>query len=179
MAIFSVTTKRSGERIKIRPEPREGELLYRWNWDSPFILSPHSKTRLYMGANKLFKSDDRGNSWEVISDDLTRNEDRNQFKVMGKYWPSNAVAKDVSTSQWGTIVALAESRLKEGLIYVGTDDGLIQVTEDGGKSWRKTSNFTGVPEYTWVGMYCQAVLTKMLFTPHSTTSKMTISNLMY
>ena len=142
--------KSSGERIKIRPEPREGELLYRWNWDSPFILSHHSKTRLYMGANKLFKSDDRGNSWEVISEDLTRNEDRNQFEVMGKYWPSNAVAKDVSTSQWGTIVALAESRLKEGLIYVGTDDGLIQVTEDSGKTWRKISNFPGVPEYTWV-----------------------------
>lgn len=142
--------KSSGERIKIRPEPRADELHYRWNWDSPFILSPHSKTRLYMGANKLFKSDDRGNSWEVISDDLTRDEDRNQFKVMGKYWPSDAVSKDVSTSQWGTIVALAESKIKEGLIYVGTDDGLIQVTEDDGKTWRKISSFPGVPDYTWV-----------------------------
>ncbi len=142
--------KQSRERIKIRPEPRKDELLYRWNWDSPFILSPHSKTRLYMGANKLFKSDDRGDSWEVISDDLTRDEDRNQFKVMGKYWPSNAVVKDVSTSLWGTIVSLAESRLREGLIYVGTDDGLIQVTEDDGKNWRRISKFPGVPEYTWV-----------------------------
>jgi photosystem II stability/assembly factor-like uncharacterized protein len=142
--------KKSREKIKIRPEPRKDELLYRWNWDSPFILSHHSNTRLYMGANKLFKSEDRGNSWEVISDDLTRNEDRNQYRVMGKYWPSNAVAKDVSTSQWGTIVALAESRLKEGLIYVGTDDGLIQVTEDDGNTWRRNSNFPGVPEYAWV-----------------------------
>nr|NQU93372.1 glycosyl hydrolase [Bacteroidota bacterium] len=142
--------KKSGERIKIKPEPRKDELTYRWNWNTPFILSPHSGTRLYIGANKLFKSDDRGNSWQVISDDLTRDEDRNQFQVMGKYWPSNAVSKDVSTSQWGTVVSLAESPLKENLIYVGTDDGLIQVTEDAGENWLKISAFPGVPEYTYV-----------------------------
>ncbi|NOU48255.1 MAG: glycosyl hydrolase [Bacteroidales bacterium] len=142
--------KKSNESVKIKPEPRKDELHYRWNWDAPFILSTHKPTRLYMGANKLFKSDDRGQSWEVISEDLTRNEDRNQFKVMGKYWPSGAVMKDVSTSQWGTIVALAESPLKEGLVYVGTDDGLIQVTEDDGKNWRKIDQFPGVPAYTFV-----------------------------
>ncbi|PKP52409.1 MAG: glycosyl hydrolase [Bacteroidetes bacterium HGW-Bacteroidetes-1] len=142
--------KPSGERLKIKPEPRKGELHYRWNWDSPFILSKHNKTRLYMGANKVFKSDDRGNTWQVISEDITRNEDRNQFKVMGKYWPSNAVAKDLSTSQWGTIVALAESPLKEGLIYAGTDDGLIQITEDDGQNWRKASGFPDVPDYAYV-----------------------------
>ncbi|MFK5855851.1 MAG: glycosyl hydrolase, partial [Bacteroidota bacterium] len=81
---------------------------------------------------------------------ITRNEDRNQFKVMDKYWPADAVAKDVSTSQWGTAVALAESPVKQGLIYVGTDDGLIQVSEDGGKNWTKISTFPGVPEYTYV-----------------------------
>lgn len=142
--------KLSAERIKIKPEPRKGELHYRWNWDSPFFLSKHNKTRLYMGANKVFRSNDRGNSWEVISEDLTRDEDRNQFKVMDKYWPSNAVAKDLSTSQWGTIVSLAESPLKAGLIYVGTDDGLIQVSEDDGKTWRKQENFPGVPKYAYV-----------------------------
>lgn len=142
--------KASGERIKIKPEPGKNELHYRWNWDAPFVLSKHEKTRLYMGAERLFRSNDRGESWEAISGDLTRNEDRNQFKVMGKYWPSNAVAKDVSTSQWGTIVALAESPLKQGLLYVGTDDGLIQITEDDGKTWRKAGSFPGVPEYTYV-----------------------------
>ena len=142
--------KKSGERLKIKPEPRKDELTYRWNWNTPFILSPHSKTRLYIGANKVFRSNDRGNSWEVISKDITRNEDRNQFKVMDKHWPSNAVAKDVSTSQWGTIVTLTESPLKEDLLYIGTDDGLIQVTEDAGKNWRKVSTFPGVPEYTYV-----------------------------
>lgn len=103
-----------------------------------------------MGANKLFRSDDRGNSWQVISEDLTRNEDRNQFQLMGKYWPSNAVAKDVSTSLWGTIVSLAESTVKEGLLYVGTDDGLVQVTEDDGKNWRRIEEFPGVPKYSYI-----------------------------
>jgi len=142
--------RKSGERIKIQPTPAKEELTFRWNWDAPFIISPHSPTRLYMGANKLFKSDDRGNTWTEISGDLTRNEDRNQFKVMGKYWPADAVAKDISTSQWGTIVALAESKIKEGLIYVGTDDGVIQKTDNDGKNWTKVTTFPGVPEYTYV-----------------------------
>ena len=142
--------KKSGERILIKPQPKKDELTFRWNWDAPMILSPHNGQTLYIAANKLFKSTDRGHSWERISDDLTRDEDRNQFSVMGKYWPSNAVVKDVSTSQWGTIVSIAESKLKEGLIYVGTDDGLIQITEDGGQNWHKVSSFTGVPDYTYV-----------------------------
>ena len=142
--------KKSGQRINIKPQPRKDEDTYRWNWNAPLIISPHSHTRLYMAANKLFRSDDRGDTWEVISDDLTAQIDRNSFKVMGKYWGPDAVAKDVSTSLYGTIVALDESPVKEGLIYVGTDDGLIQVTEDGGKSWRKISSFPGVPEHTYV-----------------------------
>lgn len=142
--------KKSGERIKVKPTPRKGEDTYRWNWDTPFILSPHSGTTLYIAANKVFKSTDRGNTWEVISDDITRNEDRNQFPIMGKYWPADAVQKDVSTSQWGTAVAIAESKVKEGLVFVGTDDGLIQITEDGGSSWTKISEFPEVPAYTYV-----------------------------
>ncbi len=140
----------SGEKIKIKPDVEKNELTLRWNWDAPFIVSSHKNTRLYIGANKLYKSDDRGNTWQRISDDLTYNEDRNKFKVMGKYWPADAVAKDVSTSQWGTIVALSESPVKEGLLYVGTDDGLIQVTEDDGKTWRKISQFPGIDKYTYV-----------------------------
>ncbi len=142
--------KKSGEKISIKPQPKQDELTHRWNWDAPMLLSPHHGQTLYIAANKVFKSTDRGHSWKTISGDLTRNEDRNQFEVMGKYWPSSAVVKDVSTSQWGTIVAMAESRVKEGLIYVGTDDGLIQITEDGGENWMKVSSFPGVPEYTYV-----------------------------
>ena len=101
-------------------------------------------------ANKLFRSDDRGNSWEVISDDLTHQIDRNSWPVMGRYWGVDAVAKDVSTSLFGTMVSLAESPVKEDLIYVGMDDGMIQVTEDAGKNWRKIESISGVPEYTYV-----------------------------
>lgn len=142
--------KKSGERINIKPQPRKGEKTYKWNWDSPIIISPFSPTRLYMAANKLFRSDDRGNTWQVISDDLTAQIDRNTWPVMGKFWSVDAVAKDVSTSLFGTIVSLDESPVKENLIYVGTDDGLIQVTEDAGKTWRKTSSFPGVPDNSYV-----------------------------
>lgn len=142
--------RKSGEKIKVKPMPQKDEMTYRWNWDAPFILSKYSPTRLYMAANKLFRSDDRGNTWTAISGDLTRDEDRDRFKMMDKYWPSSAVAKHVSTSQWGTIVSLAESSVKEGLIYVGTDDGVIQFTEDNGQTWTKTTSFSDVPEYTYV-----------------------------
>lgn len=142
--------KKSGERIDIKPTERKGELTYKWNWDAPLIISPHKNTRLYMAANKVFRSDDRGDTWEVISDDLTAQVDRNSFPVMGKYWPAEAVAKDVSTSQWGTIVSLTESPVKEGLIYAGTDDGVISVTEDGGKNWSQVKSFPGIPEYTYI-----------------------------
>ncbi len=142
--------RKSGERIKIKPMPQKGEKTFRWYWDAPFIVSSHQNTRLYMAANKLFESDDRGDTWKEISGDLSRNEDRNQFKMMGKYWPADAVAKDVSTSQWGLVIALAESPLKDGLLVVGTDDGLIQVTDNDGKTWTKTAEFPGVPKYTSV-----------------------------
>ncbi|WP_066627345.1 WD40/YVTN/BNR-like repeat-containing protein [Labilibacter marinus] len=142
--------KKSGEKIMIKPQPGKEEKTYRWNWNSPLILSKHSHTTIYMAANKLFKSADRGNTWQVISDDLTAQIDRNTWPVMGKYWSTDAVQKDVSTSQYNTIVSLDESPLKPGLIYVGTDDGVIQVTEDDGKTWSKTSSFEGVPEYTYV-----------------------------
>ena len=141
--------RKSGEAMDIRPEPHKGEDTYKWNWNSPIIISKHSPTRLYMAANKVFRSDDRGNTWEVISEDLSTGTDRNTWPVMDKFWSYDAVAKDVSTSLWGTIVSLDESPAKENLLYAGTDDGLIQVSEDA-KTWRKVSGFPGVPEYTYV-----------------------------
>jgi len=142
--------KKSGETMGIQPKPRKGEDSFRWNWDSPLLISPHSHSRLYFAANKLFRSDDYGNTWQVISDDLTRQINRNKLEVMGRIWPMDAVAKNMSTSKYGTIVALDESPLQEDLVYVGTDDGLIQVTEDAGKTWRKVESFAGVPDKTYV-----------------------------
>jgi photosystem II stability/assembly factor-like uncharacterized protein len=144
--------KKSGESISIRPMERQDDEPYRWNWDAPLIISPHSNTRLYFAAQRLFKSDDRGNSWEVISPDLTQQIDRDKLPVMGKVWGVDAVAKNQSTTIYGNIVALSESPRKEGLLYVGTDDGLVQVSEDDGANWRKQSSFTGVPANTYVNM---------------------------
>jgi photosystem II stability/assembly factor-like uncharacterized protein len=142
--------KPTGQELVLQPLEGKGEPPLRWNWDSPIIISPHSHTRLYFAANKLFRSDDRGDTWKAISGDLTRQIDRNQLPVMGKVWGPDAVAKNQSTSFYGNIVALAESPKKEGLIYVGTDDGLIQVTSNGGANWTKYDKFPGIPEMIYV-----------------------------
>ncbi|HZQ67741.1 MAG TPA: glycosyl hydrolase [Terriglobales bacterium] len=141
--------RRTGEQLLIQPAEGKGEPPLRWNWDSPLIISPHSHTRLYFAANKLFRSDDRGQSWKPIGGDLTRQIDRNKLPVMGKVWGPDAVAKNQSTSFYGNIVALAESPKQENLVYVGTDDGLIQVTEDGA-NWTRYEKFAGVPDNTYV-----------------------------
>ncbi len=142
--------RRSGETVDIKPREKPDEEPYRWNWDSPLIISPHSPQRLYFAANRLFRSDDRGNSWTTISPDLTRQLNRNELEVMGKIQSVDAVAKNDSTSIFGNCVALTESPLVEGLIYVGTDDGMVQVTEDGGQTWRKIGLFPKVPDMAYV-----------------------------
>jgi photosystem II stability/assembly factor-like uncharacterized protein len=142
--------RQNGEIIDIQPQPDRGGEALRWNWDSPLIISPHAHTRLYFAAQKVFRSDDRGDTWRAVSPDLTRQIDRNRLKVMGRVWSVDSVAKNTSTSFYGNIVALAESPLKEGLLYAGTDDGLVQVSEDGGKSWRKIDRFPGVADATYV-----------------------------
>lgn len=142
--------KQTGQRIGIQPQPGHDEDPLRWNWDSPFIISPHSHTRIYFAADKLFRSDDRGDSWTLISGQLSRDLDRDKLPVMGKVWGVDAVAKNASTAFFGNASALAESQKKDGLIYVGTDDGLVQVTEDGGKNWRKIDKFPGVADMAYV-----------------------------
>ena len=164
--------KPTGQELVLQPREGKGEAPLRWNWDSPIVINPHSHTRLYFAANKLFRSDDRGDTWKAISGDLTRQIDRNKLPVMGKVWNPDAVAKNASTSFYGNIVALAESPKKEGLIYVGTDDALIQVTTDGGQIWTKYEKFAGVPDTTYVSR-----LTPIRFTPRSTITRMKISNL--
>lgn len=141
--------RKSGEEVPIQPIESKGEKALRWNWDSPLIISPHKSTRLYFAANKVFRSEDRGNSWTCISEDLTQQIDRNKLPVMGKVWSIDAVAKHQSTSFYGNIVSLQESPKKENLLYVGTDDGLIQISEDA-KTWRKIDNFPNVPKNTYV-----------------------------
>lgn len=143
--------RRTGERVPIRPVEGKGEPPLRFNWESPYIISPHNPKRLYFGANRLFRSDDRGNSWTPVSGDLTRQVDRNLLPVMGKIWPPEAIAKHQSTSTWGNLTALSESPLREGLIYTGSDDGLISVTEDGGRTWRRIEKIPGLPDLSHIG----------------------------
>jgi len=144
--------KQSGEKIGIQPQPKKGEAPYRWNWDAPLVISAHNHKRLYFCANKVFKSDDRGNTWQTISNDLTRQLDRNQLKVMGEIQRPEVVMKNKSTTIYGNIVAFAESPINQNLLYAGTDDGLIQITTDGGNNWSKKSTFNSIPDMTYVNM---------------------------
>jgi photosystem II stability/assembly factor-like uncharacterized protein len=144
------TDRRTGQRIGIQPQEDKGDPPLRWNWDAPFIISPHSHTRLYMAAQFLYRSDDRGSTWRKVSPDLTRAIDRNKLPIMGKVWGPDAVAKNTSTALYSNVSAIAESPKQEGLLYVGTDDGLIQVSEDGGATWRKVETFPGVPAGAYV-----------------------------
>lgn len=142
----------SGENVGIQPKPAKGEDAFRWNWDAPLVLSAHNPTRIYFAANKLFRSDDRGNSWQTISGDLTRQIDRNTLEVMGRVQSIDAVAKNGSTSQYGNIVAFSESPFDQNLLFVGTDDGLIQITSDGGRNWRTVdcNSLPGAPQRSYV-----------------------------
>jgi photosystem II stability/assembly factor-like uncharacterized protein len=142
--------KRTGEQIDIQPQAGAGEPGLRWNWDSPLIVSPHEPARLYFAAQRVFRSDDRGDTWRPVSGDLTRQTDRNKLKVMGRVYSVDAVAKNASTSFYGNIVALSESPKKEGWLAAGTDDGLIQISEDGGNAWRSVGTFAGVPDESYV-----------------------------
>jgi hypothetical protein len=147
--------RRTSERVNIRPVEGKGEPPLRFNWEAPFIISPHNPSRLYFGANKLFRSDDRGNTWRAVSGDLTHQTDRNMLPVMGRVWPPEAVAQHQSTATWGNISAVAESRRREGLLYVGTDDGLVQISLDGGTNWRRSERLPGLPDYGSYGVYVQ------------------------
>ena len=124
--------RKTGERKQLQPAPAAGEPPLRWNWTTPIVISPFNTKTLYTGANKVFKSTDRGYSWSAVSPDLTT---------------QPTVDRGLSEAGYGNITALSESSKREGLIYVGTDDGNVQVTRDGGRTWTNlTSRVTGVPK---------------------------------
>lgn len=132
----------TGERRSIRPRPPQGE-RYRFNWSAPFILSPHNPKTIWFGGNKLFKSVDMGDNWTEASPDLTTNNPA-KIGVSGGVSPENTGAENHCT-----IITISESPMKAGVVWVGTDDGNIQLTQDDGKNWEKIS-VPGVPEFTWV-----------------------------
>ena len=141
----------TGERKAIQPQPVSSEDTLRWNWTTPIIVSPHDPTTLFTGANRLFKSTDRGHSWMAISEDLTGQTDRDELTLMGIRGEDIALSRNDGMSSFGNITALAESPRRAGLIYVGTDDGRVHVTRDGGEAWTElTGRIPGVPEMIYV-----------------------------
>ena len=129
--------RKTGEAIDIRPRPGDGEQDFRFNWDSPILISPHSHTRIYFGSNYLHRSDDRGESWTTVSPDLSKNISRLTLPTMGRVPSIDASYDFFAMSKYGNITSISESPVVEDLLYVGTDDGLIQVSEDGGENWRR------------------------------------------
>ncbi|KAB7530727.1 glycosyl hydrolase [Flagellimonas olearia] len=142
----------TGEIVFIQPQPRAGEPSERFNWDSPILVSPHKPSRLYFASYRVWKSENRGDDWTPISEDLTRKEERLPLPIMGRQQSWDNPWDVAAMSNYNTITSLAESPLQEGLIYAGTDDGILQVTENGGNSWKKImlGNIKGVPNRAFV-----------------------------
>jgi len=142
----------TGEIIYIRAQPQPGEPAERFNWDAPIVVSSHEPTRLYHASQRVWRSDDRGDNWTPISEDLTRDQDRMLLPIMGRQWSWDAGWDLYAMSVYNTISALAESPVDENVIYAGTDDGLIQVTTDGGETWTETEagDLRGVPQFAYV-----------------------------
>lgn len=142
----------TGESVFIQPQSREGEPYERFNWDAPILVSPHNPTRLYFASQRVWKSDNRGDEWTPISKDLTRNQDRITLPIMGKQQSWDNAWDLYAMSNYNTITSLSESPKQEGLIYAGTDDGIIQITENGGLSWKKIElgSVKGVPNTAFV-----------------------------
>ena len=142
--------RRSEELLDIQPQPAPDDPPERWNWDAPILISPHDSARVYYASQRLWRSDDRGNSWTPASDDLTANRNRYELAMMGRVWSVDALYDTGAMSQYSTISTLSESPVQEGLLYVGTDDGLIQVSEDGGQTWGVAASLPTVPAFSFI-----------------------------
>lgn len=140
----------SEEVLDIQPQPAPGDAPERWNWDSPILVSPHQSKRLYYGSQRLWRSDDRGNSWTAISPDLTSNTNRYELEMTDRVWSVDDLYDNGAMSKYATLTSITESPLEEGLLYTGSDDGLINVSEDGGQNWRKSAKLPTVPERSFI-----------------------------
>ena len=142
--------RRNDEGLMIRPQPAAGDAPERWNWDAPLLVSPHRPDRIYYGSQRVWRSDDRGDSWTPISGDLTDGRNRYEQKFSGRVWSVDALYDHNAMSKYATTTAISESPLREGTLAVGTDDGLVQVTTDGGRSWRRAAAMPGLPALSFV-----------------------------
>ena len=142
--------RRSEEGIAIQPQPAPGDPPERWNWNSPVITSPHSSNRLYFGSQRVWRSEDRGDSWIPISGDLTTGRNRYELELMDRVWSVDALYDMGAMSKYATITTISESPMEEGAICIGTDDGIVQITGDGGTTWTATPNLPGVPALSFI-----------------------------
>ncbi|MFC1778397.1 glycosyl hydrolase, partial [Pseudomonadota bacterium] len=138
--------RKTGEVIYIQPQPEADEESDRFNWDAPILISPHDSSRLYFASQRVWRSDNRGDSWRAISGDLSHARDRMKLPMMGRVWSYDSAWDLMAMSQFGTITSLSESPIVEGLLYAGTDDGRIHVSEDGGGKWRAIDRLPDVPD---------------------------------
>jgi photosystem II stability/assembly factor-like uncharacterized protein len=144
--------RKTGESLFIQPQPGDNEGFERFNWDAPILVSPHSPSRLYFASHRVWRSDNRGDDWIPISGDLTQPVERITLPIMGKRQSWDAAWDISAMSTYNTITSLTESPKQEGLIYAATDDGLIQLTEDGGKNWKRIpiTNLPAAPSTAFV-----------------------------
>ena len=138
--------RKTGEIVYIQPQPAADEESERFNWDAPILISPHDSSRLYFASQRVWRSDNRGDNWTAISGDLSHGRDRMTLPMMGRVWSYDSAWDLMAMSQYGTITSLSESPLVEGLLYAGTDDGRIQVSDNGGANWRAIDKLPGVPD---------------------------------
>ena len=142
--------RRTEEVVYIKPMPASDDPPERFNWDSPVLISPHDNKTLYFGSQRVWKSEDRGNSWTVISGDLTTNRNRYELKMLDNVPSIDDLYDNGAMSLYATLTSISESPLTKGLIYTGSDDGLLQVTEDGGQNWSKMKALPEVPNLSFI-----------------------------
>jgi photosystem II stability/assembly factor-like uncharacterized protein len=138
------------EEQGLRPVPIDRKEEFRFNWSTPMLMSPHDSKIVYYGGNRLFMTNDRGHRWQPISPDLTRNQDWKKLALMGPARSDQTLSRDDGVSDFGTITTIAESPVKAGVLYVGTDDGNVQTTPDAGRTWRDLTSTFKLPGPRWV-----------------------------
>ncbi|MCP4044364.1 MAG: glycosyl hydrolase, partial [Gammaproteobacteria bacterium] len=140
----------TNELVHIQPQPNPGEAPERWNWDTPILISPHKASRLYVGSQRVWQSDDRGNSWQAISKDLTTNQNRYELAFNGRVWSVDDLHDNDAMSKYSTLTVISESPVSEGVVYTGSDDGLIHVTSNGGSQWQRAKALPDVPDRSFI-----------------------------
>ncbi len=142
--------RRSGEVLHLQPLPAPGEPPERWNWDAPLLLSPHDPDHLWYGSQRVWRSEDRGQSWAAASGDLTTGRNRYELPFYDRVWSVDDLHDTAAMSRYATLTAISESPVAAGVLYAGSDDGLVHRSGDGGGSWEPVGSFPGLPALSFI-----------------------------